>query len=128
MTKYAVDAYAWIEYLDGTRRGQPVKEIIEHRGNEAYTCSVTYAEVISKFLRQSKNPEIAREAMRALSKVVSADEQLAEVAAHHHAALRKKMKTFGLADAFVIAMAERLQLKILTGDQHFKDVKGVVLI
>lgn len=128
MTKYAIDAYAWIEYLDGTARGEMVGRILEDKNNEANTCVVTYAEVMSKFLRCNKNPDSAREAMSTLSKIIPVDELFAEEAARHHAQLRKKMNTFGLADAFIVAMAERLQLKIVTGDQHFRDIKGVMLI
>lgn len=128
MTNYAVDASAWIEYLDGSLKGETVKRILEDKSTESYTCAVTYAEVISKFIRQNKNPDAARDAIINLSRIIPADEQLAESAANHHASLRKKMGTFGLADAFVVATAERFKLKIITSDSHFKDVKGALFI
>jgi predicted nucleic acid-binding protein len=42
--------------------------------------------------------------------------------------MRKTLKDFGLADAYVLATARKLDAKVLTSDLHFKNVKGVVLI
>lgn len=43
-TKYVLDAWAWIEYLDGSSTGKEVSDKIKE-GN-AYTNVVTLAEVI----------------------------------------------------------------------------------
>jgi len=40
--RYVIDAYAWIEYLRGSEKGEHVKKILE-MDNEVYTCSVTLA-------------------------------------------------------------------------------------
>ena len=128
MTKYAIDAYAWIAYLEGNDEGLAVKEILESEDNKLYTSAVTFAEVISKLMRQNKNTSAAKEAIFTLSKVIPVDYTTAENAAKHHAFVRNKVKNFGLADAFIMAMADALQLKIVTRDQHFKHFKNVVFI
>ena len=46
--KHVIDAYAWIEYLIGSKAGEKVKSILEDAANETYTCAVTVAEVVSK--------------------------------------------------------------------------------
>jgi hypothetical protein len=42
--------------------------------------------------------------------------------------MRKTKKDFGLAGAYVLAFARRINSKVLTGDFHFRGVKGAVLI
>ena len=42
--------------------------------------------------------------------------------------MRKTLKDFGLADAYVLAAARRLNAKVLTGDLHFKNIKDAVMI
>jgi predicted nucleic acid-binding protein len=38
------------------------------------------------------------------------------------------LKDFGLADAYVLATAKKLNAKVLAGDMHFKGVKEAFLI
>jgi predicted nucleic acid-binding protein len=42
--------------------------------------------------------------------------------------MRKTLKDFGLADAYVLATARRLNAIILTGDLQFKNIKDAVMI
>ena len=129
MSSYTVDAYGWIEYLDGTKKGELVKKIVENTENKIYTSSVTYAEVISKFIRTQKDPLVANDAIHALSKITSPNAQIAFLAAKIHAENRERKPDFGLADAFVIATAKILLTKIITGDlKHFSDVPNTILL
>ena len=45
-----------------------------------------------------------------------------------HAEIRRKIKDFGLSDAYVLAAARKLNAKILTGDPHFKNMKEALSI
>lgn len=129
MTRYTIDAYAWIEYLEGSTKGITVKEIVENEKNELFTSIVTLTEVLSKFIRTDKNPQIALKAIRTLSKISYADEDLALLIAEIHAEMKKKASDFGLADAFVIATAKKNQTKIVTGDEkHFRTVANTITI
>jgi predicted nucleic acid-binding protein len=62
------------------------------------------------------------------SQLVNAYEKLSLQAGLLHCEMRKTLKDFGLADAYVLATARRLKSKILTGDMHFKNVKEAILI
>lgn len=42
--------------------------------------------------------------------------------------MRKTMRDFGLADAYILAAARKLDAKVLTGDKHFEGVKEAVFI
>jgi len=128
MTNYVIDAYAWIEYFEGSEEGEKVKEIIEDRKNEIFTCSVTVSEIISKFIRSGKDKDIAVKAIRAFSKIISADDEICIRTGQLHAEIKRKIKDFGLADAFVLATSNKFGAKILTGDSHFKDFKEAILI
>lgn len=56
------------------------------------------------------------------------DEELSIQAGLLHFEMRKTLKDFGLADAFVLATARKLKSKVLTGDPHFESVKEAILI
>ncbi|MGA2766948.1 MAG: PIN domain-containing protein [Candidatus Bathyarchaeia archaeon] len=129
MTKrFVVDAYAWVEYLIGSKCGSKVATVFGEENNEAYTCAVTVAEVISKAARDGQDVEAAYDILLSDSQVVSVNEEISKEAGVLHAEMRKTEKDFGLADAYVLATARRLKAKVLTGDMHFKSVREAVLI
>jgi predicted nucleic acid-binding protein len=126
--KYVVDAYAWIEYLIGSRAGETVKSLLDRERTETYTCAVTLAEVVSKVAREGADAEIAYDILLSNSEVVNADATLSKDAGMLHAALRKSIPDFGLADAYVLALARRIKAKVLTGDPHFRNIKEAILL
>ena len=128
MSRFTVDAWAWIEYLIGSEYGSKVNEILEDGTSEVYTCAVTLAEVVSKVAREGREVEVAYSLLLTNSQIVDADEELSKYAGLFHAEMRQKEKDFGLADAYVLATARKLKSKVLTGDAHFKNVKDAVLI
>jgi predicted nucleic acid-binding protein len=128
MSRYVIDAYAWIEYLIGSEMGIKVNEILEQENVEVYTCAVTVAEVISKVAREKQDVEKAYDLLLSNSQIVNADEELSKKTGALHAEMRQTEKDFGLADAYVLATARKLKSKVLTGDPHFKDLKEAVMI
>jgi len=127
MTKHVIDAYAWIEYLDGTDEGRKVRQILENN-DETFTCAVTLAEVVSKIARMGKDSKTAYDVLLSNSQIVSVDEELSLQAGLLHCEMRKTEKDFGLADAYILAAARKLKAKILTGDPHFKSLKEAIMI
>lgn len=125
---YVVDAYAWIEYLIGSRAGETVKSLLDRERTEIYTCAVTLAEVVSKAAREGADAELAYDILLSNSELVNADAALSKDAGMLHAALRKSIPDFGLADAYVLALARRIKAKVLTGDPHFRDIKEAILL
>ena len=128
MTDCIVDAWAWIEYFDGSKAGEKIRGYVEDERNGVFTLSVTLAEVVSKFLRTGKNADIAVEGIRSLSRITPVDENLAAFAGELHAENKRKIKNFGLADAFILASARKSNCRILTGDPHFKGFKEAIFI
>jgi predicted nucleic acid-binding protein len=114
--------------LIGSKSGEKVKAALEGEDNEIYTCAVTVAEVVSKTAREGGDFEAAYDILVSNSQVVNVDEEVSKEAGVLHSEMRRTRKDFGLADAYVLAVARRLKSKVLTGDVHFRGVKGAVLI
>jgi predicted nucleic acid-binding protein len=126
--KYVVDAYAWIEYLTGSPAGETVKAFLDGGGTDAYTCAVTLAEVVSKAAREGADAELAADVLLSNSEVINADAALSKDAGMLHAQQRKTAPDFGLADAYVLALARKIKAKVLTGDPHFRGIKDATLL
>lgn len=127
MTKYIIDAYAWIEYLEGSSQGKKVKTILSE-AREVLTHAVTVAEVVSRIKRKGFDGEMAFTALQGLSQIVPASADFSKEVGLIHAETRAKIPGFGLADAFVLALARKTGGKIVTGDPHFKQEKEVVFL
>ncbi|MBI3032536.1 PIN domain-containing protein [Candidatus Woesearchaeota archaeon] len=126
MSKLIMDAYAWIEYLEGSPQGKQVHELIKI--HEIITHEVTVAEVVSRITRKGLNGELAYEAMKVLSKIMSTDPLFSKEVGLLHANLRKKISDFGLADAYVLYLAITSKGSVVTGDPHFKNMKNVIFL
>lgn len=128
MTKFVIDAYAWIEYLDGSEKGKKVTELLENKDNEFFTSSATIAEVVSKVLKVNKDINVALNFINNLSLIVHVTNEIGILAGQIHFETKKKVKEFGMLDAFVAATAKLKNARILTGDPHFKNFKEAVFI
>lgn len=128
MTKFVIDAYAWIEYLDGSEKGKKVAGIIEDDANEIFTSSATVAEVVGKVIRRDQDIKVALNYINNFSTVHDITQEIGISAAQIHFESKKKVKNFGMLDAFVAATAKNLNAKILTGDNDFRGFKEAVII
>ena len=128
MSTFVIDAYAWIEYFDGTEPGAIVCGIVEEEGNTIITNAVTIAELGGKFKRSQRDFSAPKKVLLALSRIEDVTTSLAEETGVLHAELRKTRKHLGLADAFVLQTARKRGAKVVTGDQDFKGLKEVVLV
>jgi len=125
--KYLIDSWAWIEYLDGTKNGLKVKEILTEE-NEVFTLILSLAEIISRAKRKGKDIEGVENAILVNSKIINVNVEMSKQAGLLHAEMRKTVKDFGLIDAFILKAARELKAKIITGDEHFRNAKEAILI
>ncbi|HZY47023.1 MAG TPA: PIN domain-containing protein [Candidatus Bathyarchaeia archaeon] len=123
-----MDAFAWIEYLDGSSRGAKVRNVLEAPQNSIITSTVTLAELVSKYARARRDPKVAIAAVESNSTLQSANPELAVLAGEVHAEEKRRKKDFGLADAFVLATARTRSSRVLTGDPHFKDIPEAIMV
>lgn len=128
MSDFVIDAYAWIEYFDGTKLGENVKEIIEDRKNSIYTNVITIAELSSHFNKIKLNFDDAKKLIMSLSSIHQINTNFAEEAGKLHSNLKKERKHISLADIFVLLTAKKLNAKVVTGDEDFRGLKEVLMI
>lgn len=128
MSNFVIDAYAWIEYFNGTNLGEKVKNIIEDKDNKIYTNIVTLAELSSSYQRNSLSFDEEKKTLVSLSKIFSLDVDFAEEVGKLHAELKKTRKHIGLADIFVLLTAKKINGKVVTGDEDFRGLKEVIMI
>lgn len=127
--KIVIDTYSWIELLIGSEKGSKAKEIIEN-ADEVFTPSIVLAETARKFLREGTEESIVTkwlEIITAASVITQIDSLTALEAAKCYIKLAKKAKISklnapSLFDAIVFATARINQCKIITGDEHFKNL------
>lgn len=128
MSKYILDSWAWIEYFEGSSKGQRVKNIVLDSRNEVFTHCVSAAELVSKAKRTGKDVEALWLALTTNSKILEAGTEDSKDVGITHANTKSRNRNFGLADAFVLASARKLKAKIVTGDPDFKNIDDVILL
>ena len=127
MNEYVIDAYAWLEYLDGSERGEKVRKLIFDRSSEVYTNIVTLSELISVAKRKGMDAEKAFEIIISISRIYQGNIEFHKEVGLLHAELRKKIKDIGLSDIFVLLTARKFNAKIITGDPHFKNQNAIMI-
>ena len=133
--KIVVDAYAWIELLIGSSKGNKVKGFLE-KAEEVYTPDTVLAETARKFLREGTDEETIKEwiaLITNISVIIPIDSAIALESARSQLELIKRAKvlkqnTPSLFDAIVQATAKIKGSKLLTGDEHFRDLPEVIWI
>ena len=124
---YIIDTSAWIEYLEGSIKGEKVHHILKER-EEIFTIPIIIAEIISKTKKNKENIEIAYNSIISNVKLFEITPKIAKEAGILHAETKAKLKSFALADALIICTARALNAKIITLDNHFKYFKEAILL
>jgi len=127
MDRLVVDSWAWVEYLRGSETGKRVDTRISQAG-EVWTTVISLTEVVSKYRREKLSEQTAIEAISSLSKFELPSRNDAIEAGRIHAEVKTKSANFGLADAFVLQLARKVNCKVLTGDPDFKGLREAELI
>ncbi len=125
MTRFVVDAFAWVEYLGATSLGAKVRDIVEDEENEIFTAALSVSEVVSRAQRQGRDGRRAADLLEGVSTVVPMDFTLAVATGLMHAEKRRKIKDFPYGDAAILAVGKRLKAKVLSGDPHFRGEPSV---
>ena len=128
MTRLVVDSWAWMEYFEGSSVGKRIRDKIIDERNEIFTHVVSIAEIISKVRRREKDVDTAWKAITTLSRIINLDEIDSKETGLLHAIIKSHNPNFGLADAFVLSAARKLEAKVLTGDPDFKGIDDAILI
>jgi predicted nucleic acid-binding protein len=127
--KYLIDSYAWMEYFMGTKAGEKVKPVIEGT-EEKITPTICLAEIYAKTFKieGEEMAEKQRTFIKEKSALAFLDETTAVESAKIDVNMKKREKGWGLADSIVYATALMKKAEIVTGDEHFQNLKNVMFI
>ena len=131
--KYIIDAYAWIEYFRASVSGEAARKYIESA--HSATPTIVVSEISRKLQREiglgneSDEGRLKRlEFIRATSQIVDLDFEIAAEAGKINVAMKKQAKGWGLADSIVLCTARSVKGKVVTGDEHFREIDEVIFI
>ena len=125
---YLLDTYAWIEYFIGSKNGKIVEELIKMEN--VSTSIMSIAELSDKFYKDGLLNEWNKRFQFIVnkSKILSLSLEIAKNCDLRKWDLRKKDKTIGLVDAIIYETAIQNNLKIVTGDLHFENLKNTLFL
>jgi len=133
--KIVIDAYAWIEFFIGSEKGFEVKELLED-AEDIYTPGTVLAEIARKYIREgvdNKTVNTRLHIIASASNVAQLDVGIAMEAASCYLELltrakKSRLNTPSLFDAIVLGTGRSLKSKIVTGDEHFKNLPETIWI
>src|SRR3970282_320256 len=105
------DAYALVEYLEGSPMGAAVERFLE-AAQASWTPTPVVAEVTSKAIRTGKDPTVALQVHRSWAPGLPLDADAARAAGALHAQHRRRTRDFAMTDAVVLAFARRLDATV----------------
>ncbi len=121
-----LDTYAWVELFIGSEKGDRVKELTKN--TESFTSIISLSEIVVWCHRNNKDPKIFLDKVKEYSIILHLNDEIAELAGNLNFEIKKTEKTFGLSDALIYATARMYSLKLLTGDEHFRDLEDIVML
>jgi predicted nucleic acid-binding protein len=118
---YLIDSWTWIEYW---RKNPATLPYIE--GDEPiFTSIISLTEICRYCIREfdMKMMDARFADIKIRSKILNLEEDIAI-----HAGKYIKKEVPGIADALILATARHDDLKIVTGDHHFRPLKDVIFL
>lgn len=125
-SNYVLDSSAWIEYLDGTPKGEKIKHIIEQE--EHSTSILAIAEIADRYARIQKPFQDILTFIQSRTTLLPLTVPITVIAAHLKRDIRKKNNKFGIADAIHLATAHQHKAVLITTDADFRGCDKVMLI
>lgn len=121
-----LDTSAWIEFFEGTGKGERVKDVLNQ--NKCYTSIVSLAEITNWSLKYNKDTKFLVDTIEKLSSIINMDKSIVVLAGQLNFERKKKNKKWGMLDSFVLATGMIYNLKILAKDPDYKDVNDIELL
>jgi predicted nucleic acid-binding protein len=130
-----IDTYAWIEIFIGSKGGEKAKEILQ-KSEEIYTPDIVIAEIARKYLRDGIEEKAILERLviiEEISEIIPINKNIAFESAKCYFEIARRAEEKGLKppslfDAIILATARTLNAKIITGDEHFRDLDETLWI
>ena len=123
-----LDTSAWIELFQETDRTAIVKNVLETEEN--FTSTITFAEMVNWCFRNKKEDKITAylKGIRHGSTILDLNEAIIISAGKLNYERKKIVKNWGIVDSLILSTSLFYNLKILTKDNHFKDLENVEIL
>ena len=125
---FIVDSWAWIEYFTGSKNGLKLKKLIDNKNHKLITMECTLSEVKSYCLRTKSDFDRLNKIVKKNSIILPVMMDIWLKAAEAKYEIRKKVKDFGLIDAILVTKQNELNCMLISGDEHFKNMKKIVYV
>ncbi len=119
--QYVIDTFAWIEYFSGSVAGKRAKQYIE--SDRVYTPTIVISELVNKYLKHGVDLTDRLRFIRLRTTLIPLDDELAETAGRIQSERKKTAERWGIVDSIILATARTKGGKVVTGDEHFRDLK-----
>src|SRR5208337_405456 len=123
---YVIDSFAWLEYFAGSSAGAEAKPFIE--SSKSITPTIVIAELTEKYRRERVAFAQDLDFIISRTRIIPLDTVIAEKAGSLSHERKRAVKRWGLADSIVLATAREHRAKIVTGDEHFRDLAHEALM
>jgi len=128
MKTYIFDAYAWIEYFIGSKKGKIVEGIFQSEKSNIITHDVTLAEISVFCAKHKYSFEAAEKEIKVHSKIYTVDQEFVKKIGPLYIKTKSKRKHMSMADIFVLLTSLMHRATIVTGDQDFKGLPNVLML
>ena len=125
---FIVDSWAWIEYFTGSKSGLKLKILVDNKNHKFITMECTLSEVNGYCLRTGSDFDRLNGIIKKNSVMLPVTSDIWLKAAETKHEIRKKIKDFGLIDSILVAKQKELNCMIISGDEHFKNMKKIFYI
>jgi predicted nucleic acid-binding protein len=115
-----IDSFAWFEYFLGSTAGARARPFIE--SSNGITPTIVIAELSEKYRREDLAFAEDLDFIIGKTRVASLDTKIAQKAGALSHERKRKVRRWGLADSIILATAREYKAKIVTGDEHFRDL------
>jgi predicted nucleic acid-binding protein len=117
---YVIDSFAWLEYFAGSSAGAEAKPFIE--SGKSITPTIVIAELAEKYRREKMAFAQDLDFIIGKTRIIPLDIVIAEKAGTLSHERKRAAKRWSLADSIVLATAREHGARIVTGDEHFRDL------
>ena len=121
-----LDTYAWVEYFKGSQKGKIVEEYLSKE--EIITPTIVLIELSCKSVREDWDFEEQLDFIKSKSLITGINEDIIIKCGKVCFEQKNKKPRFGICDAIILTTAINLNAKVLTGDEHFRDLDEAVML
>ncbi|QEE16523.1 PIN domain-containing protein [Promethearchaeum syntrophicum] len=130
--KYVLDSFAWVEYAIGSNMGEFVEFLLNNA--DCFTPTIVIAELSDKFHRENqlKDWMLLYKFIKNATQTIPLSDNLAFQSGQQKTKLRENQHTgekkIGLADAIIYQTSLNQEAKLVSGDDHFRNIKNVLYL